>query len=150
MKISEKQTTAIVATYAVAMAMVETAAVIYLRELYYPAGFLIKAVADMKNIPANILRVELWREAATIVMLAAVGFLAFHEWRKRFWAFILAFSVWDLAYYLFLYVFIGWPPAFTTIDAYFLIPWPWIGPVWFPVVLFGVLAFLSLKKLFKI
>ncbi|MBI2036860.1 MAG: hypothetical protein HYT14_00670 [Candidatus Liptonbacteria bacterium] len=63
-----KRTTTIVilAVYAVAMAMVEAVAVVYLRELYYPGGFSVASAADLAVIPAHILRVEFWREAATM------------------------------------------------------------------------------------
>ena len=135
--------------YAIAMAAVEAAVVAYLRELYYPSGFFIQSAKDLVVMPARILRVELWREAATIIMLAMVGFLAFGDWRKKFWAFVLTFSVWDLAYYLFLYVFLRWPSSLATLDVYFLIPWPWIGPVRFPLILFGALAIISFWILVK-
>ena len=133
--------------YALGMAFVETAVVVYLRELYYPAGFVASSVANLAVIPSVILRVELWREAATIVMLAAVGFLAFREWRLRTFAFFFAFSLWDIFYYVFLYLFLGWPPSLATQDVYFLIPWPWIGPVWFPLVLFIIAGIVSLRFL---
>lgn len=136
--------------YAIAMAFVETAVVIYLRELYYPGGFFVRAAADLRVIPWEILRVELWREAATMVMLAAVGFLAFDKAKEKFWAFVFAFSLWDLFYYLFLYVFLRWPSSLSTTDVYFLIPRPWIGPVWFPLLLFGILGAVSLRKLLKL
>ncbi len=134
----------VIAVYAAAMAMVEAAVVVYLRELYYPLGFFIQSAADLEVIPLHILKVELWREAATILMLAAVGYLAFSAPKYRLLAFAFAFSLWDLAYYLFLYIFLRWPPALGTMDVYFLIPWPWIGPVWFPVTLFIVSAIASL------
>ena len=132
------------------MALVEAAVVVYLRALYYPAGFVMNSAADFAAIPYAILRVELWREASTIVMLAAVGFLAFGEWRARIFTFLFAFSLWDIFYYVFLYIFIGWPQSLTTLDVYFLIPWAWIGPVWFPLVLFTLLAIVSLRFLFLV
>lgn len=138
------------AVYAMAMALVEAAVVVYLRELYYPAVFFIQSAADLKVIPARILRLELWREAATITMLAAVGYLAFSGLKAKFLAFVWAFSLWDLAYYLFLYLFLRWPASLGTIDVYFLIPWPWLGPVWLPLVIFGVSAVISFRLLLKI
>ena len=135
--------------YAIAMALVESAVVVYLRELYYPGGFFIQSVADLAVMSPRILNVELWREAATILMLAAVGYLAFNDFRKRVAAFFLAFSIWDLAYYFFLYLFLRWPPSLTTFDVYFLIPWPWIGPAWFPLALFGLLTTGSLWFIIK-
>lgn len=143
------KTTALLAAYAVAMALLEAAVVVYLRELYYPQGFFIRTATDLAVIPSNILRVELWREAATIVMLAAVALLVFPSRRGRILAFLWTFSVWDLGYYLFLYVFLAWPPSLGTTDVYFLIPWPWLGPVWFPLALFAVLGAASLYYLLK-
>lgn len=140
---------AVLAVYAAAMALAEAAAVVYLRELYYPAGFFISSAEDLKIIPPHILKVELWREAATIVMLLAVSFLAFDRLKEKIWAFVLAFSLWDIGYYLFLYIVLRWPPAFSTPDVYFLIPWPWIGPVWFPLLLFGTLGIISFRQLVK-
>jgi len=132
------------AVYAVAMALVEAAVVIYLRELYYPTGFLIRTTADMAVIPSGILNVERWREAATIIMLAAVGHLAFDDLQRKVAAFFWTFAIWDLAYYLFLFMFLSWPTSLFTLDVYFLIPRPWIGPVLFPVALFSIIAIVSL------
>lgn len=137
------------AIYAAAMALVEAAAVVYLRELYYPSGFFIKSANDLTVIPSRILSVELWRETATIFMLAAVSYLAFSAPKYRLLAFIFAFSLWDLAYYFFLYIFLRWPPSLGTIDVYFLVPWPWLGPVWLPLILFGLSAITSLRLLLK-
>ena len=47
---SRNRTITILAIYAVAMGLVEAAVVIYLRELYYPAGFFLKTAADLKII----------------------------------------------------------------------------------------------------
>ena len=135
--------------YALAMALVEAAVVMYLRELYYPKGFFIKSAQDLAVMPAQILRVELWREAATIIMLAIVGFLSFNKIKEKLWAFVFAFSLWDIGYYLFLYIFLRWPPSLSANDVYFLIPWPWIGPVWFPILLFSVLGIISFWQLLK-
>ena len=135
--------------YAVAMALVESAVVVYLRGLYYPTGFLIKSATDLAVIPSNILKLELWREAATIIMLVAVGFLAFPRVKEKFWGFVLAFSIWDLFYYFFLYVFLKWPPSIFTLDVYFLIPFPWVGPVWVPLMFFNALAIISLWFIIK-
>src|SRR3989344_4002889 len=137
------------AAYALAMALVEAAVVVYLRELYYPKGFFIQTAADLQVIQWKIMRVEIWREIATIIMLAAVSFLAFERLKEKLWAFIFAFSLWDIGYYLFLYVFLRWPPSLGATDVYFLIPQPWIGPVWFPILLFSTLGIISFWQLLK-
>jgi len=146
---SRNRTITILAIYAVAMGLLEAAVVVYLRELYYPQGFSIQSVWGLAVIPQKIMAVEYSREAATIVMLAAVALLAFRETSRRLWAFLFAFSAWDIAYYVFLYIFLGWPPALTTLDVYFLIPFPWIGPVWIPLLLFSVLGAFSFSRLRK-
>lgn len=138
-----EKTIVALAVYATAMAFVEAAVVIYLRELYYPEGFFIQAATNLQVIPWKILRMEVWREVATMVMLASVAFLAFERAKEKLWAFVWAFSLWDITYYLFLYVFLRWPPSLGTADVYFLIPWPWTGPVWFPLLLFGILGIIS-------
>ena len=38
-------------------------------------------------------------------------------------------------YYGSLYILIRWPPSLMTIDVLFLIPKPWIAPVWVPVTI---------------
>jgi len=80
-------------------------------------------------VDPDLARAETVREAATLVMLAAVAVLA----GRRFWhgvaAFFIAFTVWDLTYYLFLWVLTGWPTSLADTDVFFLIPVPWLGPV---------------------
>lgn len=142
-----KRIIAALVIYAAAMAMVEAAVVIYLRNLYYPTGFIIKSANNLKAIPQPVINIETAREAATIIMLLAVAYLSFSAIKKRIWAFLLAFSVWDLGYYLFLFLFIHWPASLAAIDVYFLLPVPLIGPVWFPILIFSVIAIASLKLL---
>ncbi|MDQ6758441.1 MAG: hypothetical protein M3Z32_01085, partial [Acidobacteriota bacterium] len=77
---------------------------------------------------------ELGREAATILMLAAVALAVartFQEWAA---AFLIAFGVWDISFYVFLKVLIHWPTSLLTWDLLFLIPVPWVSPVIAPVI----------------
>jgi hypothetical protein len=69
---------------AVSMAFVESAVVIYLRELYYPAGFDFPVV----SMPGKIAMTEILREIATLIMLLAMGFLAGKNAPQRFAWFI--------------------------------------------------------------
>jgi hypothetical protein len=73
------------------------------------------------------------REAATIVMLVVIAWLAGTTWVERGVFFLWTFAFWDLFYYVSLYILIKWPPSLRTTDVLFLIPVPWIAPVWFPV-----------------
>jgi hypothetical protein len=40
-----------------------------------------------------------------------------------------------LFYYVFLKIILGWPTSFGTMDVLFLIPVPWLAPVWFPILI---------------
>jgi hypothetical protein len=122
----------IVFGFAVAMAWVEAAAVLYLRtivdriEPWQPNPF---------PIIGNMGWVELAREAATLVMLLAVGILAGRAWRSRLGFAAIAFGVWDIFYYVFLKAMCGWPHSVMDWDILFLIPLPWWGPVLAPVLI---------------
>jgi hypothetical protein len=116
--------------YALGMAFVEAACVVNLKQLYYPEGW----EPPFHPIPAAGLRLEQWREAATLVMIAAVAWLPGTGGVRGFVARGLwAFSLWDLGYYLFLRFLTGWPSRLTDVDVVFLIPAPWVLPVWVPV-----------------
>jgi hypothetical protein len=67
-------------------------------------------------------------------MLATVALLAGRNWRQRAAAFLWAFAIWDASYYLGLVVLTQWPSSLTTQDVYFLLPVPWGGPVWVPLL----------------
>ena len=116
--------------YAVAMAYLESAVVVYLRALYYPGGF----GFPLAPMPAAMALIEVGREAATIVMLVGVAMLAGTRRWERFLNFAFLFGVWDIFYYVWLHVLIGWPPSLATPDILFLIPLPWVSPVLAPVL----------------
>lgn len=120
-----------VSVFAVAMGFMESAVVIYLRESYYPGGFSF----PLRPMPLTIARVEILREVVTVIMLVSVGCLAGNTKCQRFAYFTLAFAIWDVFYYVFLYLLIDWPESLFTQDILFLIPGPWVGPVWAPCLL---------------
>lgn len=111
--------------FSIAMGFLEAAVVVYLRLLFYPTGFQFPLVP----LDARTSIVEIFREAATIVMLVGVGALAGKNLQQRVAFFLLAFAVWDLFYYVFLKVVLNWPSSWLTWDILFLIPAPWVGPV---------------------
>ncbi len=120
--------------YAIAMAYLEAAVVVYLRELYYPENIL-QIFPPRLFRPLDVI-VELGREAATLVMMAAVAMLAERTNRVRqFAAFVFQFGVWDVFYYVWLKVLIGWPVSWGEWDILFLIPWAWFGPWITPVMI---------------
>jgi hypothetical protein len=120
-----------------AMAFLESAVVVYLRALYYPGGFAFPLVP----MDAALVRTEAWREAATLVMLLTPSILLSRFALDRFAWFCFAFGVWDLFYYFWLKVLLNWPADLTEPDLLFLLPVPWVGPVWAPcVVSIGLIA----------
>lgn len=136
-----RRTTLWITAFAIAMGVLEGAVVVYLRRLYFPGGFHF----PMQMIENDIAVVELWREAATIVMLAAVGVLAGRTRAERFAWFIYCFGVWDLVYYAFLKLSLGWPESFLTWDILFLIPVPWAGPVLAPCIVAATMCVVALS-----
>jgi len=115
--------------FAIAMAYVESAVVVYLRAIFHPEGFIfpLKSVTDYK------ITVEVFREAATLIMLMTVAHIAGKTFQERFACLLLTFGVWDIFYYVWLKVLIDWPASLLDWDILFLIPLPWIGPVIAPV-----------------
>lgn len=129
--------------FAIAFAWVESAVVVYLREIYFDGGFsfplLIKWESG-RHIIDPLVRIEFGREIATIIMLAATGWLAGNKPLNRFSYFLIAFGVWDLFYYIWLRVMVNWPESVWTWDLLFYVPVPWVGPVLTPVLIAGVMV----------
>lgn len=121
----------IITVFAVAMGLLESAVVIYLREIMYPEGF----AFPLAPIHPHLALTEILREAATIIMLVTVGLLAAKTFSQRFAWFVYAFAIWDIFYYVFLWLLIGWPESLMTWDVLFLIPATWTGPVVTPLIL---------------
>jgi len=120
----------VVVAFAVAMAWLEAATVLYLRVL---VDRLDPYQANPLPIRGVLGPVELVREAATLVMLFTVGTLAGRTWRTRFGYTAIAFGVWDIFYYVFLKAMCDWPKSVFDWDILFLLPLPWWGPVLAPV-----------------
>ena len=124
---------AAVAVWAVAFAFVEAMVVYYLRKLFALQYDLRFAPADF-HFPRAYLPYERAREAATMVMLLAVGYVAGRTWWQRFACWLFAFGLWDIFYYVWLYVLLGWPSSLGTRDLLFLMPGEWWTPIWQPVL----------------
>ena len=122
----------LLAIFGIAMAHLEGVVVVYLRKAL---GILDSESnrASIDKFPKRYVRIEMTREAATIVMLIVIAYISGVTWVARGVFFLWTFAFWDLFYYISLYILIKWPPTLTTIDVLFLIPKPWIAPVWFPV-----------------
>lgn len=135
-----------VCLFAIAMGFMESAVVVYLRELYYKGGF----EFPLKQISPFVAKVEFFREIATIIMLVGCGIMAGKNKLQRFAYFVFAFAIWDIFYYVFLYVCLGWPQALNTWDILFLIPVPWVGPVWAPCLLSLLMIVGSVFIIYKV
>lgn len=120
-----------VGLFAIAMAYLESAVVVYLRGMYG----IVDLVRDTNFIVDVYTYIEIGREAATLVMLVMIGLIAGNTWPKKIGFAILAFGIWDIFYYFWLFLFIQWPRSLFDWDILFLIPLPWWGPVITPVLI---------------
>jgi hypothetical protein len=129
--------------FGAAFGYLEAAVVSYLRALHAPEAQrlypgrapgelfpLLTVTPERKKIGAT----EIWREAATMLMLAAVALAAARSFGQWAAAFCIAFGAWDIAFYAFLKVLLDWPASLYTWDILFLIPVPWVGPVLAPAM----------------
>lgn len=122
----------LLALFGICMAHLEGVTVVYLRK---SLGIIDSESNNdlLKKIPKPLISIEKTREVATILLLVILSFLVGKTWLDTFVIFIWTFAFWDLFYYLSLYILIKWPTNFITIDVLFLIPCPWIAPVWIPI-----------------
>ena len=138
----------ILTIFGIAMGWWEGVVVVYIRKiLQMTVPDLTKIV--MEQVPRDLVRIEVTREVTTIVMLVTVALMLEKNWWRRFATFLWAFAVWDIFYYVTLKILINWPPSLSTVDCLFLIPCPWIAPVWVPLAaMAGFLAIAAyiLKK----
>ena len=135
--------------FGISFGYVEAAVVVYLRAIYQPIRVRLNPDLGPNDLfplitpqqlaatgPDNTRRlaIEIVREAATMVMLASIALAVARNLHAWFAAFAVVFGIWDIAFYAFLRVMIHWPQSLATWDILFLIPLPWVGPVWSPVV----------------
>ena len=119
-----------ITAFAIAMGFLESAVVVYMREILYPEGF----AFPLSPIPVSLAVTELLREVATMVMLVTIGVIAAKRFSTGFAWFIYSFAIWDIFYYVFLKLLLGWPESVLTWDVLFLIPTIWTGPELLPVL----------------
>jgi len=135
--------------FGIAFGYVEAAVVVDLRTALGQSPQPIFPLQEATGQTTRLVAIEMGRELATLVMLAAVAIAVGRSWLERLAWCAVAFGTWDIAYYGWLWVFVGWPPALDTWDVLFLLPVPWVGPVWAPVAvsvaLVGVGAVAALR-----
>ena len=141
--------------FSIAFSFIEASVVIYLRAI---TGFLTgSGLSEVTNLsssfynearivadfPPSLLKVEVLREAATILMLGCVAWLTVRGRKERWAVFLWVFAIWDIFYYLSLRLTVSWPSSLKTPDVLFLIPVPWTSQVWFPLIV-STLTLLSI------
>ena len=119
------------ALFAITMAYFESAVVVYLRRLYNINDLMI----SKPWLDSQLGLIETGREAASLIMLLAVGWIAGKKLQSRIGYTLFAFGLWDIFYYVFLKVFIEWPVSILDPDILFYIPLPWWGPVLAPIMI---------------
>lgn len=133
--------------FGVAFGYLEAAVVTYLRALhepvrqhYYPGRpaselFPLLTLEQTRSAAPQEIRIiviEVGREAATLVMLAALALAVSENSSQWVAAFAIAFGTWDLMFYAGLKLLLDWPASLLTWDILFLIPVPWAAPVLAP------------------
>ena len=126
---------ALLAALGIALGHIEAVVVVYIRRVlgWVPLPVDIGA-ADLARVPGWLIHTEQTREVATIVLLFALACLVGRNVVEKIAVFLLAFGTWDIAYYAALRAMIGWPESLRTQDCLFLIPRPWLAPVWLPIL----------------
>jgi hypothetical protein len=154
------------AIFAAAFGFVEAAVVVYLRaamgllpayhgtlaDVQRMSGVFYQQAQTISQFPQSLLTVEVFREAATMVVLLAVSLLSAARSRERWGMFLWTFALWDACYYGGLWLTIRWPLSLKEPDVLFLIPTPWIAQVWMPLAVsaLSVLAVLCARKTAKV
>jgi hypothetical protein len=148
-EISWKRTVLALLIFGTAFGYLEAAVVSYLRLLHEPARLQFhpgRPAADLFPLltleqlraagsdQTQTLAIELGREAATIIMLAAIALAVARNAGEWAAAFVIAFGTWDITFYAFLRLLLHWPASLFTWDILFLVPVPWVGPVLAPVL----------------
>ena len=135
------------AIFAASFGFVEAAVVVYLRAATGLLPGYTGALSELQDsstgyrqdqsisqFPQSLLTIEVYREAATMIMLVSVTLLAASTTSARWAAFLWLFALWDIAYYGGLWLTVRWPASLTDMDVLFLIPVPWVAQIWFPLM----------------
>lgn len=117
---------AFLAAFAVAFGLAKADVVIYLRAAVGMLPGYLGTLADVRGasysysysqmralhaIPRSLLKLETFREAATMAMLGGVALLSATKWRERCACFLWAFAIWDIVYYAGLRAVVHWPAS---------------------------------------
>lgn len=119
--------------FSIAFGLEEAIIVLYLRAL----------APGNAMVPRDQYMLEMIREGATLVVLGTIAWLAASSTWNRLRAFLFAFGLWDIVYYITLWMLSGYP-TLTSNDVLFLVPVPWMAPVWAPVAFASALILLGI------
>jgi hypothetical protein len=135
----------ILVLFGVVVGYVEAATVVYIRIMYEPMHrrvFPDRAPDDLfpafsfeqwaREAPAYVQSpvMEVVREIGTVLGLALVGLLVAPTLRRWSATVFLLLGVTGWSFYLSLKALMGWPHSLSDWDVIFLVPLPWVGPVW--------------------
>jgi len=140
---------AIVVIFGIAFGYIEAAVVVYLREIFHPAGFTFPLNFAIDPFSERMLLTEIGREVATIVLISTGAWLFGRNPQQRFAYFLTIFAVWDIFYYVWLKVLLGWPTSITDWDILFLIPTTWASPVLAPLLISLTLLLFAIIILYR-
>ncbi|MGB9677059.1 MAG: hypothetical protein ACPLZ9_00425 [Candidatus Ratteibacteria bacterium] len=136
----------------------EGVVVVYIREILFNISTdltkieisqLIKPLF-VTNGKYSLLFIEKTREITPVFIISCLSIFCEKKIIKKFASFLWIFAIWDIFYYITLKILINWPYSLKTIDCLFLIPSPWIAPVWIPIslmLLFLIIAGYIFKKI---
>ena len=140
----------IVIVFSIAFAYIEAAVVVYLRQIFYTAGF----DFPLTNFPntavwQRLFLTEVGREIATIVLIFTCCWLIGENLRQRVAFFLFIFGIWDIFFYVWLKIFLNWPASLMDWDILFLIPVVWAGPVIAPILVSLLLILFAVLLLYR-
>lgn len=136
----------------IALGWWEGVVVVYIREILsnYLSDITKLTIEQLKkplNVAGNfgysLLFIEKTREIAPIILIVLFSCLLEKRAIRKFALFLWLFAIWDIFYYITLKILINWPSSFFTVDCLFLIPFPWIAPIWVPLLVMFVFLLVS-------
>jgi len=139
----------IVLVFSIAFGYIEAAVVVYLREIFHPAGFTFPMNFAIDPSSKHLLLTEIGREVATIVLISTGAWLFGRNPQQRFAFFLTIFAIWDIFYYVWLKVLLGWPTRISDWDILFLIPTTWASPVLAPLIISLTLLLFAIIILYR-
>ena len=136
--------------FGIAFGYIEAAVVVYLRAIFYPAGFTFPLTDfGTSALWKRLLLTETAREAATLILILTGAWLFGRNRRQRFAYFLIIFAVWDIFYYVWLKALVDWPASIMDWDILFLIPVPWASPVLAPLLVSFTMLLFAMVILYR-